>query len=519
MLTALLTSMLLAAPSPDAVPTSRAEAPAQQQVYLRLSKHVNLRSGERVRAYFRASADGYLTVFRSEPDGRVRVLFPLDPFDDNFVRGGQEYELRGRGDRESFTVYLSSGVGTVYAAFSRDPFRYDSYARGSHWDYGQTDLWEVGSDPETDLTYLADAMAGGVSFDYDVVRYSVSKPRPYSPSLWHYTFSGRGYYDHHYYDPYRHGYRGFYRPRFSVHVNFGSRYYPSYGDRWDGYAGWDPYYWDPIYYGDYDYYGHHYYWRPHYAAFHLPVYRHYGFHRAPRVVYVERARAVNRAYTFKSPGGGRRVADLRSRAPSNQVSRRTVAPSRSSSAGKRVTASRRSSASVTDASRASRSGGVVRSIRPAPQARERSATETRRTYPAREAAPSRQTTRPRVSPSRERPSRSATPSRRARPAPQVRRDGGSSPRAVPRNRSARPGTPSTASGRPTATRRGTEATRGRAGPARGSAARGAGRARVTRPSASSPRGRRDGARSARPARPSGGRSSPSRGSRGGRRGR
>ena len=209
---------------------------------------------------------------------------------------------------------------------------------------------------------------------------------------------------------------------------------------------------------------------------------------------------MNRAYTFKSPGGGRRVADLRSRAPSNQVSRRTVAPSRSSSAGKRVTASRRSSASVTDARRASRSGGVVRSIRPAPQARERSATETRRTYPAREAAPSRQTTRPRVSPSRERRSRSATPSRRARPAPQVRRDGGSSPRSVPRNRSARPGTPSTASGRSTATRRGTEATRGRAAPAR-SATRGAGRARVTRPSASSPRGGRDGARSARPARP------------------
>ena len=35
--------------------------------------------------------------FRVDSDGRVRVLFPRDPWEDNFVRGGQEFEVQGNG--------------------------------------------------------------------------------------------------------------------------------------------------------------------------------------------------------------------------------------------------------------------------------------------------------------------------------------------------------------------------------------------------------------------------------------
>src|SRR6185437_10701379 len=71
---------------------------------------------------------------RTKDEGYLRVLFPLDPDKDNFVRGGKKYEVRGRGDREAFEAH-AKGRGTVYAAVSRDPFRFDGFVAGDHWDY------------------------------------------------------------------------------------------------------------------------------------------------------------------------------------------------------------------------------------------------------------------------------------------------------------------------------------------------------------------------------------------------
>ena len=60
--------------------------------------------GDRAKVRVRVAEDGYLLVLRADADGRVRVLFPLDPGDDDFVRGGHDFELRGRGDRETFFI-------------------------------------------------------------------------------------------------------------------------------------------------------------------------------------------------------------------------------------------------------------------------------------------------------------------------------------------------------------------------------------------------------------------------------
>lgn len=136
------------------------------------SKTHGLRYGERVRLYARSESDGYLVVLHAEPSGRVRVLYPLDPPEDNYMRGGTSYELRGRGGREAFEIFDRSGYGTVLAAFSRDPFRFDAFTRGDHWDYAQPDLWRASSDPEGHLLSLVDRMATG-RYDYDVLRYEV----------------------------------------------------------------------------------------------------------------------------------------------------------------------------------------------------------------------------------------------------------------------------------------------------------------------------------------------------------
>src|SRR5258707_10932878 len=72
-------------------------------------------TGDRMHVHLRAAADGYVIVLRADAQGRVRVLFPLDPTDDAFVRGGKTVEVKSRGDREAFSVDDASGTGTVHA--------------------------------------------------------------------------------------------------------------------------------------------------------------------------------------------------------------------------------------------------------------------------------------------------------------------------------------------------------------------------------------------------------------------
>ena len=51
--------------------------------------HDRFAPGDRARVYVEPTQDGYLVVLHADPYGRVRVLFPLDPTDDDFIRGGQ----------------------------------------------------------------------------------------------------------------------------------------------------------------------------------------------------------------------------------------------------------------------------------------------------------------------------------------------------------------------------------------------------------------------------------------------
>jgi hypothetical protein len=91
--------------------------------------------GDRAKVHVRTEDDGYLIVLNADADGHLRVLFPLDPTDDNFVRGGKKYEVEGRGGRDAFDVGDRSGRGSVYAAVSRSPFRFDEFVLSDHWDY------------------------------------------------------------------------------------------------------------------------------------------------------------------------------------------------------------------------------------------------------------------------------------------------------------------------------------------------------------------------------------------------
>ena len=117
--------------------------------------------------------NGYLVVLHAEPDGHVRVAFPLDPGGDAAVHDGDSVEIRGRGGRDAFVVEDSSGTGTWYAAISKRPFRFDSVAVDNHWDYRVIPHVASPPDAERVLTAFVQSIAAA-RFDYDIVDYRIS---------------------------------------------------------------------------------------------------------------------------------------------------------------------------------------------------------------------------------------------------------------------------------------------------------------------------------------------------------
>jgi len=164
-------------------------------IQVSLNNGGNFAPGGRVSVRVETSDDGYLIVLRVDGDGHIRVLFPLDPDGDPFVRGGKEYELRGRGDRETFIADDRSGNGMIYAALSHDPLSFKDFNSNGHWDYDLLRLPDSTTDAENDLTSIVAEMTNRARFDYDAVGYRVQEIGPIA------AVSGGGYYSG-YYDPY-----------------------------------------------------------------------------------------------------------------------------------------------------------------------------------------------------------------------------------------------------------------------------------------------------------------------------
>jgi len=239
--------------------------------------------GERAKVQVRTEADGYLLVLHVDPDGYLRVLFPLDPDKDNFVRGGKNYEVRGRGDREAFEAD-SKGRGTVYAAVSREPYRFDNFVVGDHWDYRAMAPSRLSSNPEPELNELVRRMAMG-DFDYDILGYDVVDRAAYASDRYY------NYNSYHYYDPwcYRCG-RYYYGSPFSVSIVFGRPYrryyYDPYFYAYDPFYNpffFDPYYYGPAYYPRYVFHPRHYYYWDWYR------YNRYHYYGGPYTPYRFRA--------------------------------------------------------------------------------------------------------------------------------------------------------------------------------------------------------------------------------------
>src|SRR6266511_1816858 len=158
--------------------------------------------GERVRLYFRLDQDAYVTIFRVDTDGRVRVLFPRDPWEDNFARGGRDFEVDGRVlGSDAFTIDDQPGVGYLFGVASADAFVYDQLESGDHWDYRVIADGRVRGDPYVAMTDLAQRIVpeGYTDWDYDVVSYNVGQHYDYPRFL---CYDCHSYVSYSYWNPY-----------------------------------------------------------------------------------------------------------------------------------------------------------------------------------------------------------------------------------------------------------------------------------------------------------------------------
>lgn len=429
-----------------------ASVAAQQDPPVRISLNNDSRfePGDRAKVKVRVEDDGFLIVLQADTEGRVRMLFPLDPDDDNYVRGNRSYEIRGRGDREPFTVDGAAGEGAIYAAVSRDPFRFDQFVLNNHWDYQKLSEQRLPEQPEPELTQLVASMAVG-RFEYDYTTYDVYEygdvaySSGYPQTVIHTTsyvdpFCSSGYYFRYDCDPY------YYRPRYSVNLVFGRPYY----DR----------YYSPYYYGYYDsyYYNRPYYGRPTYG---YPSYPYASTPYRPRYVTPSEFKQENRLwdgqnYRDRSAEGATNIRAVNTVYGEPPVRRAT------GDAGRSPVTAAPPSTSVQETPSRRRTSASPAAARPASDAR--STAEPRQAPPERQAAPARRArtddrsssqvrpdvrTERRAAPTRSEAARSEEPRlQRRAPRPSVERAPAPASRAAPppRNEPSRSAPPPSSGG-------------------------------------------------------------------------
>jgi hypothetical protein len=159
--------------------------------------------GDRVRVYFRTDTDAYVTILRVDTDGRVRVLFPEEPWDDNFARGGRAYEARPADERYAFYVDEYPGEGYVFAIATLDPYDYRGIVRGDHWDYAMIgNNGRLTGDPYVAVQDLVDLIvpANYDAYGYDVATYYVEQYYDYPRFL---CYDCHSYVAYPYWNPYQ----------------------------------------------------------------------------------------------------------------------------------------------------------------------------------------------------------------------------------------------------------------------------------------------------------------------------
>lgn len=77
-------------------------------------------SGDNITIYFRASRDCFVSIYSIDTRGRVNLLFPAEPGQDNFIYGGITYRLPGENDDYDLEVTGPEGFEYLQIIASRE---------------------------------------------------------------------------------------------------------------------------------------------------------------------------------------------------------------------------------------------------------------------------------------------------------------------------------------------------------------------------------------------------------------
>jgi hypothetical protein len=154
-----------------------------------------VRRGERMRVYFRTERDAWVTIVRVDTDGYPRIIHPVSPFEDNFVRAGRTYNVFAQG-RDAFVVDDDPGVGYVFAVASEEPFNFDPAITRDRWDLIRVTGGRIHGDPYQSLEDVAAQLLPSDYHDFDthLLAYHVERRYDYPRFVC---------YDCHSYAPYR----------------------------------------------------------------------------------------------------------------------------------------------------------------------------------------------------------------------------------------------------------------------------------------------------------------------------
>ncbi|MDH3458058.1 MAG: DUF4384 domain-containing protein, partial [Gemmatimonadota bacterium] len=204
--TMLTTMATLMVPSLAPVLAQAGWQSSSAQIALTITERDFFQRYDRVSVSFESALDGFVTVFRVDTDGRLRVLFPRDPWQDNFVAAGRRYRVPNRSSERgshAFVVDDYPGVGYVFAVVSAAQFDYAAYVRNDHWEYRTVaNAGRITGDPYVALVEVVERMlpSDDVPWAFDVAPYFVERQFEYPRFL---CYDCHAYVTYPRWDPYR----------------------------------------------------------------------------------------------------------------------------------------------------------------------------------------------------------------------------------------------------------------------------------------------------------------------------
>jgi hypothetical protein len=155
-------------------------------------------SGDNVVISYRVNRDAFVSIYSIDTRGRVNLLFPTDPAEDNYVRGGVTYSLPAPNANYDLEVNGPEGFENIQIVASREAFTIPDWYGNS----GMVCDWDNRADYMDYLNSTFFVRYGGQRFAYDRAAIYVNEWEPsyfrpvYNPSYPSWTVYGNCYVDY-----------------------------------------------------------------------------------------------------------------------------------------------------------------------------------------------------------------------------------------------------------------------------------------------------------------------------------